>query len=128
MAILAAAMLPLLSLQGQFIKTVESFERADGRLQARQNALTYLKVQNFALSPKNEVQLGSAMVKWDAVLISPAIRPPLGEYNVSRYEVSVYNVSVEILNKNSNIDKTFNQRPGLAAGLVYVFGAIMAVF
>jgi len=101
MAILAAAMLPLLALQGQFVRNVESFERANVRISARENALAYLKTQNFFLRTAGEVQFGDTVMQWKATPVE-APRPmypavdSLGRFDLVLYDVEVVLTSLAI--------------------------------
>lgn len=109
MAILAAAMLPLLALQGQFVQTVASFERADIRIAARQNALAFLKDRNFTLQQAGEVTLNGVNVQWDAVLVEAPRRTRLDVADVARYEASLYTISVNLDYSNGG-EETFRVR------------------
>ncbi len=85
MAILAAAMLPLLALQGQFIRSVESFERADTRIAARQNAVAYLKTLNFTQVETGRVVQGDVVLRWTAEPALPTRRTRWPGGEVGRY-------------------------------------------
>lgn len=104
MAILAAAMLPLLALQGQFIKNIESFERANIRISARQNALAYLQTQNFFLRTQGEMQLGDTLVHWQAVPVeAPRAMYPTAEY-VGRFDMILYDVDIVLTSSDAPTD------------------------
>jgi len=81
MAILAAALLPLLELQSQMVRSSASFERADMRSSARQNAVAYLKTVNFARDISGNINQGGADLRWVAVAAGPPrfTRGGLGE-------------------------------------------------
>ncbi|PHR53894.1 MAG: hypothetical protein COA47_16445 [Robiginitomaculum sp.] len=105
MAILAAAMLPLLALQGQFIRSVESFERADTRIAARQNAVAYLKTLNFTQVETGRVVQGEIVLRWIAepALATRRTRWPGGE--VGRYELTLYSIEAILEFPDGNEDR-----------------------
>ncbi|PHR93582.1 MAG: hypothetical protein COA69_02790 [Robiginitomaculum sp.] len=107
MAILAAAMLPLLDLQGRFIQTVSSFERANIRIATRQNALAYLKTQNFVLQPSGEVRIGDVVLQWAAVAVEPARRTRNSADDVGRYEITIYDVRADIISVTGAVDTLY---------------------
>ena len=96
MAILAGALLPLLALQGQFVKTTEALERNEQRLAAQDLALRHISSLNLDQSPAGSVRGRYGQIEWRA-------RPHAGPHrgrgaggSPSRYIVTLYNVEVSI--------------------------------
>jgi|GEM_PF-2105153 len=93
--LLAAAFLPLLELQGRFVTTTESLERAEARIIERQIAESHLATVNFALQPQGRTRIGRVTVGWRATPLAPA-RPVKATGGApSRFMVSLYEVEVE---------------------------------
>jgi len=96
MAILAAAMLPLLGLQSQLVRTVGQYERIDARLIASENAIARIKPINFTLQQSGTFDDGTVRVRWQAT----AAEPPRNTQNqgggAGRYEITLYNVAVSL--------------------------------
>ena len=69
MAILAIAFIPFVQLQGQLIRSVESFDRADIRMLANDNALAFLRERNFLLQESGQIQLGDIILKLSLIHI-----------------------------------------------------------
>ncbi|MEM8770363.1 MAG: hypothetical protein AAGD92_01825 [Pseudomonadota bacterium] len=91
-ALIAAAFLPLLALQGQLARTVIATERAETRLAHKQSALNYLRVLNPTLQPQGTEVFGDAQLSWTARPISDE-KPALGNggepgrFNIRLYEI-----------------------------------------
>jgi len=104
MAILAAAFLPLLALQGQFVKSVEALDRVDARLETRDYVLQHLSSLNIYKTPIGEIRLSDAIASWEAV---PALTPrPVRtlEGSPSRFEITLYEVKVVIRHNNGQVN------------------------
>jgi len=104
-AILAASFLPLLALQGQFVKSVEALERVDSRLETRNIALQHLSSLNMYKVPEGEIKLTNAGVRWQSV---PALPPRFVRSQgglPSRFEMTLYIVDVTIRHQTGYIDK-----------------------
>ena len=69
-ALIAAAFLPLLALQGQLTRTVVAIERAEASVSNMESALSYLRVVNPSLVDQGEAQVGDALLRWRARPIS----------------------------------------------------------
>ena len=95
-AILAAAFLPLLALQGQFVQSVRAVERADIRITARQNAVAYLKNLTMTRFPSGEADLGDVRMQWVAVPVEPTQSTWVGELEEGRYNVTLYRLTVTL--------------------------------
>lgn len=118
MAILAAALLPLLALQGQFVKSVDSFARIDTRLTARASSIHYLKTLNLSQAKTGRyihsgasygVDKSAVEIRWVAV-------PALGERRArtiggagGRFVMVLYTVNVEIWTVNAAIPVKLDQ-------------------
>lgn len=96
MAILAAAFLPLLALQSQFISSVESFERAESRIAARKSAAAHIQALNFVRAEQGEAQLGDVIMRWTA---RPAVPPRVSRDSSGgegRYVMTLYQVDITL--------------------------------
>jgi len=112
MALLAAAMLPLLSLQGQFGRTIESIERADIRLETRHVALNLIKTINPQRTQSGKFLHPDAQVTWRANLVSP-IRTIYSVDGVATNNlISLYDVTVAIAFKDGTVDEFTVRRVG----------------
>jgi len=105
MAILSVALIPLLTLQAQFVRSVETFERAQIRMEVRDSVLTYIEKLNLSLTPSGNMDLGAANMEWTASL---AGLPQMsrGDNGVDgRFEMALYNVNIQIEYNNGQEDK-----------------------
>ena len=103
-ALIAGAFLPLLVLQGQLTRSAIAVERAEQSLQARNNAIAYLRTLNPTLRPVGEEDLGVATMAWTSTLIQPArtARSMTGE--TGRFDVSLYEVNVQLTFATGRVD------------------------
>jgi len=69
-ALISAAFLPLLALQGQLSRTVVAMERAEDRVKNMTSALSYLRVVNPSLQNDGQQRIGDAQLTWAAQPIS----------------------------------------------------------
>jgi len=97
MAILAIAFIPFVQLQGQLIRSVESFDRADIRMLANDNALAFLRERNFLLQESGQIQLGDIILKWDSDVLKPARRVYDKGGAYGRFEITLYDVEAELM-------------------------------
>ena len=97
MAILAIAFIPFVQLQGQLIRSVESFDRADIRMLANDNALAFLRERNFLLQESGQIQLGDIILKWDSDVLKPARRVYDKGGSYGRFEITLYDVEAELM-------------------------------
>ncbi|MBL4595825.1 MAG: hypothetical protein JKX99_04525 [Robiginitomaculum sp.] len=100
MAILAAALLPLLALQGQFVRSVDSMERVDARLAARTSAIHYVQALNLTQAPQGQFiqaqDTGPVLISWQATPALPA-RTVRGNGGFpGRFELTLYDVQITI--------------------------------
>ena len=96
MAILAAALIPLLALQGQFLRTAESLERVETRLSVQDLALAHIKTVNLDQSPDGQISTAYGELSWTS---RPAAGPTMARGAngfPSRYTITLYNVDVTI--------------------------------
>lgn len=108
MALLAAALLPLLELQGQFTRVVGSLERADMRLQARDVALNKIITINPAENLRGELELQDSRISWMAQPVFPL--KPLNDSGFDTpTDIALYDIKVEILFVDGSYDN-FNVR------------------
>jgi len=111
MALLAAAILPLLSLQAQFVRTVDSIERADRRLQLRHMALNKIKTINPAELPKGEYIQRDSRVNWEAQSLFP-LQALYEGGSQSSNNIALYDINVEIIFDNGGVDRFIVRRLG----------------
>ncbi len=95
-AILAVAFLPLLALQGQMSRTTIALERNAELMSVKRSALAYLQTLNPMRDPKGNLDLGAAVMHWDARPISPE-RPVSNKGGgKGRFVVALYDVQVTL--------------------------------
>lgn len=104
-AVLAAAFLPLLWTHSQFVKAAESYERTEKRLTARQNALAYLRTQNFVRVETGTERQGHITLRWVAEpMVAPRMsRDLLGQ--PGRYQMTLYTVDAVLESDAGVVDK-----------------------
>lgn len=96
MAILAAGLLPILALQGQFVKTVEQLEHVDQRLAVQDNVLNAIQNINLTEKPTGQLDFGDVVASWEAVPAVPArMGRGLGGFP-GRFELTLYDVRVQV--------------------------------
>ncbi|MGB0906115.1 MAG: prepilin-type N-terminal cleavage/methylation domain-containing protein [Maricaulaceae bacterium] len=95
-AILAAALLPLLALQAQFIRTVESLERAEVRLATEESVRAYLSAINLYDVREGQILSTYGEINWTAkpITSSRAVRGKGGF--PSRFDTQLYEVTAQI--------------------------------
>lgn len=96
MALLAGAFLPLLQIQAQFVRTTESVERAQVRIEQRDLSRTFLETVNFAQEPTGEVTLGAHTLVWESVSGNGEARVRGVDGNMGRFWVSLYTVEASV--------------------------------
>lgn len=104
MALLAAALLPLLNLQAQFTRTVNSLERADRRLEVRHVALNKIKTINPAIEPRGEYEHLESQVKWTSRPVLP-LETIYDAGSPGVHDVGLYDVSVAISFSDGSSDQ-----------------------
>ena len=103
MAVLAAAFLPLLALQGQFLRTSQSLERAELLLAAESMALAHIRAINLDQTPEGEIESTHGQISWMA---RPAQGPTAGRDTAgfpSRFVFTLYDIDVKIKLKSGHI-------------------------
>ena len=106
MAILAASMVPLLTIQSQMAQSARRLERVDARILARSNALNALKRLNFSKLKSGEDKIGDEIMVWNAQPLEPARRTRSTNGEVGRYQVVIYKVVVQVKTDDS-LEDTF---------------------
>ena len=96
MAVLAAGLLPLLALQGQFVKTVTRIEHVEQSLSAQDNALALMHTVNLTETPKGEVVFDGYIINYEAkaAMAPSSVRDTGGLPR--RYELTLYDVVLKI--------------------------------
>ena len=96
MAVLAAGLLPLLALQGQFVKTVGQIEHVEHSLSAQDNALNLVKSVNLTEAPLGEMVFEGYSVNYEAkAAISPRAVRDIGGLP-GRFDLTLYDVEINI--------------------------------
>ena len=95
-ALIAAALLPLLALQGQLTRTVLAVERAGTSAKDMTSALSFLRTVNPMRDPKGTEQLGDAVLSWAARPVSDE-RPALDQGGTpGRFILQLYEIDATI--------------------------------
>ena len=113
MAVLAAAFLPLLALQGQFLRTSQSLERAELLLAAESMALAHIKAINLDQTQGGDIESAYGQISWMA---RPAQGPTAGRDTAgfpSRFVFTLYDIDVKIKLKSGHIKQFSLQGLGL---------------
>lgn len=100
MALLAGAFLPLLQIQGQFVRTTESVERAQIRVEQRELARTYLATVNFTDQPAGQVTLGQTLLVWESEIAQPTRIARGVDGTPGRFFMTLYDVNVRVETAN----------------------------
>ncbi len=96
-ALIAAAFLPLLALQGQLARTVIAVERAETNVKDMTSALSYLRVMNPMKTPEGSEKIGDATLSWTARPVSDE-RPALDQGGApGRFMLQLYDIEAEII-------------------------------
>ena len=95
-ALIAAALLPLLALQGQLTRTVLAVERAGTTAKDMTSALSFLRTLNPMRDPEGTEQLGDAILSWTARPASDE-RPALDQGGApGRFMLQLYDIEATI--------------------------------
>lgn len=95
-ALIAAAFLPLLTLQGQLTRTVVAIERAETNVKDMSSALSFLRVMNPSRTTEGTERLGDATLSWRARPVSDE-RPALDRGGApGRFLLQLYDVDAVI--------------------------------
>lgn len=95
MAILAAALLPLLALQTQFVRTTESLERAEIQLSAEAIALAHIKSLNLDQTPEGTIATPYGTLEWTSTPAQPPAAGRGAKGFPSRFVMTLYIVEVQ---------------------------------
>jgi len=114
-AVLAMALLPILALQGQFVKSVAAIERAESQLSLHQVISEHIRSLNISINSEGQFSTQGADIKWKA---SPIIEPRRirgnGGMN-SRYKITLYDVQISVKYASGGVDvfniKTIHTEP-----------------
>lgn len=103
-AIMAACLLPLFALQGQFVNVVGQIERVELQIEARDQALEVIKLTDFSAAPEAQFDFGQYQIRLSAKSASNT-RPVKNSGGTSgRFEMTLYDVAVTIEYLSGNID------------------------
>ena len=96
MAVLSIALLPILSLQGQFVKNVSAMERLQTRLAVERSVQQNIGALNLALKQDGRYQMEGANVTWQAKALGEGRRVRDAGGRQSRYATQLYAIHVTI--------------------------------
>ena len=105
MAILSVAMLPILSLQSQFVKTIDSLERVEQRLSIRDNALNYLKNVNLTELRDGRFIQDDSLVTWSSTPFRPTRSAKSFGGSKGRFDLTLYTVNVTVTRNQQIVDQ-----------------------
>lgn len=100
MAVLAAAMLPILALQSQFVRSVAVMERTETRLSVEAAVRAHIRSVNLTERPRGDMNMAGATLRWTASPALPERRVRAQGGVRSRYVTTLYNVEI-VVNYNS---------------------------
>ncbi len=96
-ALIAAAFLPLLALQGQLTRTVVAIERAETNVKDMTSALSYFRVMNPAKTGEGSEKIGAATLSWTARPVSEE-RPALDQGGApGRFLLQLYDIDAVLV-------------------------------
>jgi len=93
-AILSIALLPLMNLQSQFVKTVESYERVQERVAIEKQVLERMTSINIGAFPEGQEPFGDFTLVWstsEVDIVEATQYPPASQYNNISSLVALYN-------------------------------------
>lgn len=94
-AIMAAAILPLATLQGQVSRSAAQQQQMQTGLAAERNAMAVLRDANMMATPSGALDLGGGQtLRWRARPISSAVAT-----NAGGFEVALYAVEAEVVDE-----------------------------
>ena len=96
MAMLSAALLPLLALQGQFVTSVRAMERAEVKLSINSALQAQISALNLTLTPRGTLSLPNANVTWEAVPAVETRRVRARGGRLARFETTLYTVNAVV--------------------------------
>lgn len=105
MAVLAAAFLPLLELQGKMLDTVGRLEQVDIRTHAMQESLKTIQTTNLSQQTSGELLARKFKIYWRTSQALPTRIVRLESGFPSRYEISIFDVFIKIEYKSGRIDE-----------------------
>jgi len=93
-ALLAAAFIPLLEIQSQFVRVTESLDRAQTRITQEKLVHNFMQTVNFDQQPTGSIVLNNRAIEWSVDVVSPPefVKSPDG--GNARFSVTFYDVSV----------------------------------
>lgn len=95
-AVLAMALLPILALQGQFVRSVAAIERAESQLALNQAIIEHIRSVDLSANPRGQLSIMDAKAEWQ-VRPETAPRRMRGRGGLnSRYEATLYNVEISV--------------------------------
>lgn len=114
-AVLAMALMPILALQGQFVKSVTAIERAQSQLSFQHVITEHIRSLNMSVNSEGQFSTQGADITWNArPIIEPRrIRTKAGVN--SRYRITLYDVEINVKYTSGGVDvfniKTLHSEP-----------------
>lgn len=100
MAILGAAMLPIMALLSQSINQIHKIAESNAQSAAKNSALSVIDPINPMETPNGEIDMGDFNLVWSSELIVPPNKEIKIGTGLAGYKVSFYLVKVELFKKN----------------------------
>jgi general secretion pathway protein I len=100
MAILGAAMLPIMALLSQSINQIHKIAESNAQSAAKNSALSVLDPINPMETPNGEIDMGDFNLVWSSELIVPPNKEIKIGTGLAGYKVSFYLVKVELFKEN----------------------------
>lgn len=96
MAILSIALLPILSLQGQFVRNVSTIERLESRLSVERSVRDHIGALNLSLVQSGAYNAPAGAVQWQAKPAGEGRRVKTAGGQPGRFIVQLYTVDVSV--------------------------------
>ena len=100
MAILGAAILPIMALLSQSINQIHKIAESNAKSAAKNSALSVIDPINPMETPNGEIDMGDFNLLWSSELIVPPNKEIKIGTGLAGYKVSFYLVKVELFKEN----------------------------
>jgi len=95
-AILAAALIPLLGMQSQFVERIAAQERLQTRLSLQAALVASLEDVNFQLHKTGQINGAGYIARWQAAPRGPAATSRISTGEPARFNIQAYTVTVRV--------------------------------
>ena len=103
-ALLAAAFIPLLEIQSQFVRVTETLDRTQTRMSQEKFVHNFLSTVNFDLQPTGSVILNNMALEWSVETVSRPRAVKIIDGAHARFAVTLYDVDVRYFPRNSGLN------------------------